>query len=388
MEYIFDEIESCECIGEFDNEYVYDIEVDDETHTFIGNDILVHNSLYISFTPFMESVGYEGEELKFILHMNTCFVKHLFNDFLEKYAQPYGVKNIHDFELETINKAGLHLQKKMYINNTVWQDGAFYEDLSHLYPKGVDIVRSSTPAFVREKIWDFLNYLFTHPNNMNIRDLLKIVKDIKKQFMMADIEEISQTTSCTNYDQKVIEDQSGVECVKGAHFSIKAAALHNFLLNKNPEYKTKYDLIRSGKIKYYSILPNPLGDKFAYLRSFHPAEIIEKEGVKIDYDEQFDKTFLSIANRFVEPVGLPTINKRLAVLNSLFGAVVKKAKPVEVDEPEDDEIKIIHTVEDFIGIDEDMVEDVEEDVEEKPLKKVIKEDIKTLEDDTFDDFWS
>lgn len=385
MKYIFDEIESCECIGEFVDEYVYDIEMDDETHTFIGNDILVHNSLYISFSPLMETAGYEGDELKFILHMNACFVKHLFNDFLEKYAEPYGVKNIHDFELETINKAGLHLQKKMYINNTVWQDGAFYEDLSHLYPKGVDIVRSSTPAFVREKIWDFLNYLFTHPNNMNIRDLLKIVKDIKKQFMMADIEEISQTTSCTNYEQKVIEDQSGIECVKGAHFSVKAAALHNYLLNKNPEYKTKYDLIRSGKIKYYSVLPNPLGDKFAYLRSFHPNEIIEKEGIKIDYDEQFDKTFLSIANRFVEPVGLPPINRRLAVLNSLFGATTKKARPIEVEEVDEDEIKIIHTVDDFIGLEDDSVDD--EVNEEKPSK--IKEDIKTLDsDDTFDDFWS
>ena len=32
----------------FDDEYVYDIEVDD-THTFFGNDILVHNSIYVEF---------------------------------------------------------------------------------------------------------------------------------------------------------------------------------------------------------------------------------------------------------------------------------------------------------------------------------------------------
>ena len=34
--YIFEEIDFCECIGEFDDEYVYDIEMDDETHTFIA----------------------------------------------------------------------------------------------------------------------------------------------------------------------------------------------------------------------------------------------------------------------------------------------------------------------------------------------------------------
>ena len=45
---------------------------------------------------------------------------------------------------------------------------------------------------------------------------------------------------------------------------------------------------------------------------------IEKEGVKIDWDEQFNLTFLHIINRFLEPIGLPTINKRLSVLNSIF----------------------------------------------------------------------
>ena len=46
MKYIIEEIESVEQLENFDNEYVYDIEVDDNTHTFIANDILVHNSVY------------------------------------------------------------------------------------------------------------------------------------------------------------------------------------------------------------------------------------------------------------------------------------------------------------------------------------------------------
>ena len=43
----FEEIEFCELSGEFIDEYVYDIEVDDDTHTFMANDILVHNSLCV-----------------------------------------------------------------------------------------------------------------------------------------------------------------------------------------------------------------------------------------------------------------------------------------------------------------------------------------------------
>jgi hypothetical protein len=317
VEYYFDDIESCEMIGEFDEEYVYDIEVDDKTHTFIGNNILVHNSLYVSFTPIIESCDYKGDELDFILHLDRVIIKNIFNKYLVEYAAKFGVTNLHDFELETINRSALHIQKKNYINNVVYEDGIFYENLSYFYPKGVEIVKSSTPPFVRENIYEFLRYIFANPDNLNIRKILMIVKDLKKQFMMADIEEISMTTSCTNYQSKVIDDVTDVVTVKGAHFGVKAAALHNYLLNKNSEYKVKYDNIRGGRIKYY-YCNHPKNNVFAYMRSMHPYEIVEKEGVKIDYDEQFDVCMLSVINRFLEPIGLPTINKRLSVLNSIF----------------------------------------------------------------------
>ena len=275
------------------------------------------DSLYISFTPVIESCGFKGDELDFILHLDRVIIKKLFTQYLDEYALKFGVKNIHDFELETINRSALHIQKKHYINNVAWEDGIFYENLSYFYPKGVEIVKSSTPPFVRENIYEFLRYVFSNPHNLNIRKILLLVKDLKKQFMMADIEAISMTTSCTNYQTKVIDDVSDVVTVKGAHFGVKAAALHNYLLNKNSSFKVKYDNIRGGRIKYY-YCNHPKNNVFAYMRSMHPIEICEKENVKIDYDEQFDVTFLSIINRFLEPIGLPTINKRLSVLNSIF----------------------------------------------------------------------
>ena len=54
------------------------------------------------------------------------------------------------------------------------------------------------------------------------------------------------------------------------------------------------------------------------MRGFHPLEITEKEGLKIDYDTQFDVCFLNIINRFLEPIGLPKINKRLTALEGIF----------------------------------------------------------------------
>ncbi len=73
IEYIFDEVESCEQIGSFEDEYVYDVEVDDNTHTFIANDILVHNSLFVSFKPAMDHCEWRHaykDELEFILALD------------------------------------------------------------------------------------------------------------------------------------------------------------------------------------------------------------------------------------------------------------------------------------------------------------------------------
>lgn len=275
------------------------------------------DSLYVTFSPMIESTGFKGEEIHWILHVDRIFVAKLYNSWLVEYANMFGVDNLHVFELETINRSALHIKKKNYINNVVWEDGIFYDNLSYFYPKGVEIIKSSTPPFVRENIYEFLRYIFSNPNNIEIRKVLHLVKELKKQFIMADIEDVSMTTSCTNYSTKCIDDVTDVVCVKGAHFGIKASALHNYLLNKNSSYKTKYDNIRGGRIKYY-YCNHPKNDVFAYMRSLHPIEIVEKENLKIDYDEQFERTMLTIINRFLEPIGLPTINKRLRVLNSIF----------------------------------------------------------------------
>ena len=56
----FEEIESCELVGNFNDEYVYDIEVNDDTHTFIANDMLVHNSLFVSFKPAMDHSNWKN----------------------------------------------------------------------------------------------------------------------------------------------------------------------------------------------------------------------------------------------------------------------------------------------------------------------------------------
>lgn len=288
------------------------------------NQIVIYgdtDSLYISYEPIMKSVGFDKIHnmewgRRFILHMDALYTKKIIDKILKDYADIFGVEDLHDFELETISKSALFLKKKHYLNNIVYEDGVHYEDLSYFYPKGVEIIRSSTPPFVRENIYQVINYLFGS-EKINIDKILRIVKKVRKEFEMSNIEDISMTTSCSNYDEKVLDDTVSLETVKGAHFGVKASAFHNYLLNKNSQFKVKYDMVKSGRIKYY-YCHHPMSNVFAYLRSFHPTEVVENENVKIDMDTQFEKAFLSIVNKFITPLGMPEINKRMSVLKSLF----------------------------------------------------------------------
>ena len=320
------------------------------------------DSMYFSYKPIMESVGYTGDELEFILHFDKIMMKKLHAEFLKVYADRFGVANKQDFELETISKSILFFEKKNYLKNVVWEDGIFFEPLSYLSPTGIRIVRSETPPFVRGKdqkggIWDFIKYLFIDPDNLNIKDILKIVKQIRKEFDLEEIDNISSQVGCSNYRDKVINDTTDIEVVDHAHYAVKAAAFYNYLLNRNSELKTKYDMIRGGgRIKYY-YCKHDKHNVFGYLRGMHPTEITEKEAVMFDYDAQFDKTILSICNSFLKALDLPLINKRMSILGSLFAFKLKQPKKEEDEENEDGPVVgMLFDADDYVDED-DLIDD-------------------------------
>lgn len=314
MEYLFDDIESIECIGQFENEYVYDIEVDDETHTFIGNDILVHNSLFITFYPAMLSCNWQGDELEFCKLVNEHRLKDYYIESLNRYAAKFGVENIQDFELEKILESVVFLEKKRYVQNIVYEDGIDHERLTYIFPKGVELIKSSTPLFVRNKLMELMKYILDTKHDLSISELTRKIKEVKNQFKLAEIEDISSGSSMGDYDKFVIQDQAAFECRLGTPFHVKAAAFHNYLLNNKPEYKNKYNLIRAGnKIKYY-YCKDYRNEVFAFSRGSFPREIAPP----IDIDTQFEKTFLNIINMFIESLGMPVLNSALTFRLSIF----------------------------------------------------------------------
>jgi DNA polymerase elongation subunit (family B) len=257
-----------------------------------------------------------SKELDLIQGMDFFRYGGYFKTCLEDYAASFGVENKEDFELEKISESIINIAKKKYIQHIIHEDGVDFNPMSYIFPKGVELVRSSTPLFARNKIVDIVKYLFLNPDSFNIKELIKLVKNLRKEFELADIDDIAMQSSCSNYDNKIIDDKNlPLQYVSGAHFAVKSSAYYNYLLYKNKPLQDKYEFIKSGtKIKYYTCKNKSINDSFAYMRGSFPIEFAPE----IDMDIQFSKAILSPINSIIEPLGMPTITDRLSVIMDIF----------------------------------------------------------------------
>lgn len=321
-----DKIESIQEIEAEEHEYVYDLEVEDKSNTFFANDIWIHNSLFMSYTEVMKSAGWKGDPIEFILKLYECKLEDLNIQILDEWAAKYNVENLHEFELEKIANIAILLRKKKYLMNLKWVEGITFDSYNILY-KGIDIVRSDTPPFVRDNFTRIIKYFLDNPDTYNIKELNNMVREIKREFEASDIEYISMQKGLGKYNEYVLNDEDDLVLGEKCPPQIRAAATHNYLLSQNPKYLTKYEKIKRGdKVKFY-YTKNKQYPIFGFIRDKYPIEIA-LELAPMDYETQFEKVFISFVNRFNEALDLPNINKRLNIVNALFGINNFKKKQI------------------------------------------------------------
>jgi DNA polymerase elongation subunit (family B) len=329
----------CEGVFEFDKELQIPV-----TDYVIVDGHLMKNKDFEEFTKnnqIADKLKWNwSDELYFIQAIDYYRIAGYYTECLEEYAAKYGVQSKHDFELERISDSAIWIAKKKYILNNVFDDGVYHEKLSKIYNKGIEIVRRSTPLFARERIMDVINYLFRHPDDYNIKDLLKIVKNLKKEFQMCvpdKMDEISMQSSCNKYDQYVLQDKDKLNFTTKTPASVKASAYYNYLLHKNKGLQSKYEFFKSGaRIKYYYCKDTSVNKIFAFMRGSFPVEFAPE----IDVDIQFDKCILSPINTIIKHLNMPEITKRLSVLMDVFGDTIKKPQVVEEDNDLEKELEV------------------------------------------------
>jgi DNA polymerase elongation subunit (family B) len=268
------------------------------------------DSGYLIFEEVMEAVNWQGTVKEFVLTLNANRLAAYIKKVLDDYAKSRHTDNHLDFELETIAENAIWVAKKKYIQNIIWKDGKDYDNLTYIKTTGLEIIQSSTPPFCRQKLIDAVKYIFskTKITSKDNQDLVKLIKEIKTEFKLSNIEKISMSRGISEYNKFILNDQDRLELKSGTPIHVRAGGYHNYLLNQEDRLKGKYELIRGGdKVKWYHS-SDQFCDVFAYKAGNYPIEFAPKMNLEV----QFQKTILDPLNRIIVPAGLPPLHPSLA----------------------------------------------------------------------------
>lgn len=204
-------------------------------------------------------------------------------DRMEAFAQKMNMKR------EVIADRGIWTAKKRYVLNVHDSEGVRYEK-PKLKIMGIEAVKSSTPAVCRQAIKDAINIMMTQPEE----ELHKFIADFRSKFYKLSFEEVAFPRSVQDLTKYSRES-------KGVPIHVRGALSYNNKI-KQLKLQKKYELIKDGeKIKFsYLKMPNPLHDNVISSFSTLPREFNLDE--YIDYDMQFDKTFMTPLKTILEAI--------------------------------------------------------------------------------------
>lgn len=277
---------------------VYDIEVDDN-HNFFGNNILVHNSAYYTIAPIMEDIIRDnpGKTTDEYVNLADDFEKTNIDPLIQKsikdlsdYLNVYDISTI-GAKREIIADAAIFVAKKRYIARVRDSEGVRYPaDDPHIKIMGLELAKSATPNWCKKKINESLDILL----DGNEQDLKKWIDSVKKEFIKAEIKDISFNGSCSSISYDLGKD-------KAIPWMNKAAIIYNNYVKKIGK-ENIYPLVQPGeKCKIIFLkAPNPFGsDRIAWVNE----SFIPEFKNYIDYDECFRKFFLDTLNNMVSELG-------------------------------------------------------------------------------------
>lgn len=327
LEYELEDIESVECLGPCEDDYVYDIEVEDGTHTFIADDILVHNSVYTSYGDFfrcwtkeaLKTVPDRDAKIQWILNFNQEFLDKQNTEWMDEMYNPRHAKSVHAFELETVSEATIVLKKKKYLKAMSFSKGKWFTP-SKITGVGVELIKSTSPKMAKEIITDMTRSLVYEAGTMDKQTYMvyfnEKLNSWKTKFWNAPIEDISQSIGIGQYKKYVLDDKNELVFAKKAPVSVKCAGRFNYLAHKNNQDNKR---MISGKIKYYNILISGSGKKKEIDYFGYPAGELPEWAPKCDKPTQWQKNVIEPLNRFLEAMNLPLVNGAGVLQFDLFG---------------------------------------------------------------------
>jgi len=281
------------------NQYMNKLLSTDEKDYVIASDT---DSIYLNLGPLVEKVYSKKTDINQLISFMDRVCEDKLQPYIDKsyqelasYVHAYDQKM--QMKREALADKGIWTAKKRYILNIYNNEGVQYAE-PKMKVMGLEMVKSSTPAAIREKMKESIKLMISGTES----DIHKFIADFREEFKALPPEAISTPRGMNglkNYSDAVTLYK------KGTPIHVKGAILYNHHL-KQLGLTKKYELIKEGeKIKFtYLKMPNPFKDTVISYPSRLPKEFeLDKY---VDYDLQFDKTFLDPVRAILECIGWKT----------------------------------------------------------------------------------
>lgn len=271
------------------------------------------DSVMLNVDPLIKKI-FEGKNpakekiVDFIDHIFSTKIQDYIN---ESYTELYEYLNSYANKLhmkrEKIADKFLITGKKHYIVNVWDNEGVRYEK-PKISITGIEAVKSSTPAFCREKLTKSFEVLM----NSTEDEMIEFISDTKEEFFNLTPEEVAFP--------KGISELTKFHCSvnlykKGTPIHVRGSILYNKYIKKN-HLENKYNFISNGeKIKYcYLKMPNPIMENvIGFIQNLPPEFDLHSY---VDYETQFDKTFLQPLKAILDIIGWKT--EKMITLEDFF----------------------------------------------------------------------
>lgn len=304
-----------ECIGEFDDEYVYDIEMADDSHMFFANDILLHNSCYVNIEAMTDSIiGKDGKFTKENIEKICKEIDDVFVKAVNKNCFEHIVKDIFHSSLDTIEfkreafaSEGAFLAKKRYILHTRNDEGAACDKFKYV---GVDVKKVELPIAIRNSMKHIIESSMI--DNWTMEKYKTEMRLIWEKFEKLTPEQIALFKGYSTPKETL----GFLQLQKGAGAHVRAAIYHNQLLEKFG-IKGKYEDIKVGdRLQFVYIKPNVYGiDVIGFLDKM-PDEF--KKTFVIDFQLMFHKMMMKPLKSFCEVNGWSMIDPSEECIQSVM----------------------------------------------------------------------
>ena len=269
------------------------------------------DSVYLRLNNLVEKYMDSFDKSK-IVKMLDSFCEDKLKPFIDKaYQELSEYMNAYDQKMnmdrEVIADKGIWTSKKRYILN-VWDNEGVVNEEPKLKMMGIEAVKSSTPSSCRDKLREGIKLIMSSTEEQ-VQSFISIFRE---EFLQLPDGDIAFPRSCNN----LLKFHDSVHiATKGTPVHVRGALFYNKLIKDN-KLDSKYQYIQEGeKVKFvYLKKANPFGTHVISMINNLPRELgINKY---IDYDTQFDKSFVDPLKIILNSIGWHT--EKVATLEDFF----------------------------------------------------------------------